>query len=69
MKKGSRMRKCGVCGKPICWIVPVRVVFGLQEVDFQNICDWKYYKVNKKYFKCVCMDCYNKLMEDEQHAI
>ena len=66
MKKGSHLRKCSICSKPIFWIVPTERILGLQCVEHKNVCDWKYYMLKgKKYNLCVCIDCYNKLKEEE----
>lgn len=39
MKKGSRARKCHICGKIIGWSIPTKRLFGIQECRME----WKDY--------------------------
>ena len=56
MKKGSRIRKCYICGTHLFWIIPTKIEFGIfQTADIKEI--RPYTALNGHY---CCLECAKK---------
>lgn len=60
MKKGSRLRKCHVCGCGIFWKVPDGNLLGFPMAKTETIKDFRLRE--NKYW---CIDCWNKHLQEK----
>lgn len=59
MKRGSKVRKCCVCGDKIFWYVPTgEVILGMPTSKIKTIKPYSYSKTRKGY---TCKECCEKL--------
>lgn len=67
MKKGSKARKCGSCGRVVFWIIPDKPMLNwLPTSTTQKVLDYRYRKEKgAEYGHYYCMNCLKQKFPDE----